>query len=359
MPSSKRGTIVQMYERIAAFIDAPDPEAFNHLALEACRFQVERIEPYRRLCEERNVNAEEIDRWQDIPMIPTSAFKSVRLCAAEPQVVFRSSGTTQDTRRSEHHHPFLDLYRRTIESSFPRFCLPQEGRCPLLSLIPTGEKVPDSSLSFMVDHALERYGDEGSTTVVGKRGIEAARLRSWLGSHQRKNRPVLILATALSLHQALEAITRLGVRFRLPAGSAVFETGGFKGKESEIQREDLVARAADTLHVASGNIVREYGMTELTSQAYTKALSDGDPDLFFCPPWMRARILDPATLQEQPDGEEGMIALLDLANIGSALHLLTEDLGVADAGGFRLRGRAEGAELRGCSLTAEELERSY
>jgi hypothetical protein len=74
---------------------------------------------------------------------------------------------------------------------------------------------------------------------------------------------------------------------------------------------------------------------------------------------MRARILDPATLQEQPDGEEGMIALLDLANIGSALHLLTEDLGVADAGGFRLRGRAEGAELRGCSLTAEELERSY
>jgi hypothetical protein len=99
-------------------------------------------------------------------------------------------------------------------------------------------------------------------------------------------------------------------------------------------------------------------MTELTSQAYTKALSDGDPDLFFCPPWMRVRILDPTTLQEQPEGEEGMIALLDLANIGSALHLLTEDLGVADAEGFRLRGRAAGAGLRGCSLTAEELTAS-
>jgi len=346
-----------MQHRVAAFIDAPDDNAFNHLALEAFRFQIERIEPYRRLCERRDITADSIDRWQDIPMIPTSAFKSVRLCAAESQVTFRSSGT-QDTRRSEHHHPFLDLYRRTIESSFPQFCLPADGRCSLLSLIPSAEQVPDSSLSFMVNHILERYGDDSSANLVGERGIEAARLRSWLGSQQRKQRPVLILATALSLHQALEVLARLGVRFRLPAGSVVFETGGLKGREGEIQREDLVARTTDALHVAPGNIVREYGMTELTSQAYTKALSDGDPDLFFCPPWMRVRILDPTTLQEQPEGEEGMIALLDLANIGSALHLLTEDLGVADAEGFRLRGRAAGAGLRGCSLTAEELTAS-
>ena len=36
-------------------------------------------------------------------------------------------------------------------------------------------------------------------------------------------------------------------------------------------------------------------------------------------------------------------------------HLLTEDLGVADGDGFRLLGRAAGAELRGCSLVVEEL----
>jgi hypothetical protein len=36
--------------------------------------------------------------------------------------------------------------------------------------------------------------------------------------------------------------------------------------------------------------------------------------------------------------------------------VLTEDIGAADpAGGFRLLGRADGAELRGCSLVAEEL----
>jgi hypothetical protein len=79
-------------------------------------------------------------------------------------------------------------------------------------------------------------------------------------------------------------------------------------------------------------------------------------------------VLDPATLEEAPPGNAGLLAIFDLANLGSAAHLLTEDLGVTaasgasgaappdgGAGGFRLLGRAAGAELRGCSLAAEEL----
>ena len=69
-------------------------------------------------------------------------------------------------------------------------------------------------------------------------------------------------------------------------------------------------------------------MTELTSQCYTRALFGEDPDLFVAPPWVRVRILDPETLEEAPEGQPGLIAVLDLANVGSALHLLTEDLGV-------------------------------
>ena len=51
----------------------------------------------------------------------------------------------------------------------------------------------------------------------------------------------------------------------------------------------------------------------------------------------------------------GLISVFDLANVGSAVHLLTEDLGIAEGDGFRLLGRAAGAELRGCSLVVEEL----
>ena len=166
---------------------------------------------------------------------------------------------------------------------------------------------------------------------------------------------MLVLATAFALAQWLEALERLGLKFRLPPGSAIFETGGFKGKTAELTRGDLLARAQDGLGVPPDFVVREYGMTELTSQCYTRALLGGDPDLFVAPHWVRVRILDPETLEEAAAGTPGLIAVFDLANLGSAVHLLTEDLGVAEGEGFRLLGRAAGAELRGCSLVVEEL----
>ena len=50
----------------------------------------------------------------------------------------------------------------------------------------------------------------------------------------------------------------------------------------------------------------------------------------------------------------GILAHLDLANLGSVSAILTEDLGFLVPGGFTLRGRTPGAEPRGCSLAMEE-----
>jgi len=128
-----------------------------------------------------------------------------------------------------------------------------------------------------------------------------------------------------------------------------------KGRIAEVSREDLLARAQAWLGVPASSVVREYGMAELTSQCYTGALLGDDPDLFVAPHWVRARLLDPETLEEVPAGTSGLVCVFDLGNLGSALHVLTEDLGVAEGDGFRLLGRAAGAELRGCSLVVEEL----
>jgi hypothetical protein len=310
------------------------------------------------MCERRGQVPGRVEDWRRIPLVPTAAYRTLTLAAGPAGETFRSSGTTEEPR-SVHHHPFPDLYRRTIDASFPAYCLPwlgERGRLPILSLIPTREQLPDSSLSFMAAHVVERWGTPESLYAFGARGVEAAPTRSWSGARQREGKPILILATAFALAQWLDALDdRLGLRFRLPAGSALFETGGFKGKTKELSRPELLARVQAFLGIPPEFVVREYGMTELTSQAYTRVLLDGDPDLFTTPHWMRVRILDPETLEELPPGSTGLIAILDLANLGSAVHLLTEDLGVAEEGGFRLLGRAAGAALRGCSLAAEEL----
>jgi hypothetical protein len=344
-------------ERVTRFLTAPESASFEELALDAFAWQLERVEPYRRLCERRGLGPETVRSWREIPAVPAAAFKTLTLAAAPAVEVFRSSGTTAgEERRSVHHQPFPDLYRAVIDASFPRFCLPYGGPLPILSLIPSREQLPDSSLSFMADHILSRYGGPESLNAFGPRGVEAAKARSWAGARQREGRPVLVLATAFALAQWLDSLERLGLKFRLPPGSAVFETGGFKGRTAEVAREELLDRLQAWTGVPASSVVREYGMTELTSQCYTGTLLGDSPDLFAAPHWARVRVLDPETLEEAAPGTPGLICVLDLGNLGSAVHLLTEDLGVAEEDGrFRLLGRAAGAELRGCSLVVEEL----
>lgn len=366
--------------RIALFMDDPATGDFDELALDAFRFQHAHSEPFRRLCESRGVNADGVADWRAVPAVPTAAYKSLDLSSAaedeEGLPTFRSSGTrargeagseADDEQRSVHRHPFPDLYRHTLDAAFPRFCPLAAARPAMLALVPTRQDAPDSSLAFMVDHLLHRFGSEASAHAFGRRGADARVARSWIGARQREGRPALLLATAFALADLMDSLEKMGLRFRLPTGSAVMVTGGYKGRRREVDEAALATRLGENLGLPRAAILGEYGMTELTSQLYTRNLVDAATaagpaaaGLFHAPHWVRVRILDPATLEEASPGETGLIALFDLANLGSAVHVLSEDLGRMEesgngAAGLRLLGRAPGAELRGCSLAVEEL----
>ena len=110
------------------------------------------------------------------------------------------------------------------------------------------------------------------------------------------------------------------------------------------------------LGVLAVHIICEYGMSELSSQAYDSPCpksyirSPKAERIFHFPPWVRARVISPETGREVADGETGLLQVFDLANAFSALAIQTEDLAVRRGAGFELIGRAERAEARGCSL---------
>jgi hypothetical protein len=104
------------------------------------------------------------------------------------------------------------------------------------------------------------------------------------------------------------------------------------------------------LGVPRTHIVSEYGMSELSSQAYDRAAGQGTPGIFRFPPWARAAVISPETGEIVAEGETGLLRILDLANVGSVLAIQTEDLAVRRGEGFELLGRAAFAEARGCSL---------
>jgi hypothetical protein len=102
-------------------------------------------------------------------------------------------------------------------------------------------------------------------------------------------------------------------------------------------------------------------MAELSSQFYDGVVGSpyfepqNQQRIHKPPHWTRTKVLDPESLEEVGDKGVGLLCHYDLANRGSAIAVLTEDLGVKVEGGFLLLGRATGSELRGCSVLIDEL----
>ena len=129
----------------------------------------------------------------------------------------------------------------------------------------------------------------------------------------------------------------------------IMETGGMKGRRKEITRQEVHEILCTGFQLPA--IQSEYGMTELLSQAYSKANG-----LFNCPPWMKILIRDEddpltihATTRDNPI--TGAINIIDLANIYSCSFIATDDLGVVSPNGdFEVIGRLDSSDIRGCNI---------
>lgn len=346
---------------MGAGVGTPLPDAdFDDLARRASAHQCERNPAFARFCEARGVQPGSWSSWRDLPPVPARAFRERGLVSRGPaQAVFRTSGTTGGgAERGEHRVPDLSLYHASLLPNFEAHLLPDGARLPMLSLIPPPREVPDSSLSHMIG-VVEAELAPGTRYFVDRDGrLDEHGLRSALGDAEGARDPVLVVGTAFAFVHLLDALAKESTRFRLPDGSRVMETGGFKGRSRAVPREELYAAIDSRLGIPSDRIVNEYGMTELLSQFYEPVLTGG-ARLHHPPPWVRTRVADPATLEPLPPGRVGLLCHFDLANLGSVCCVLTEDLGVeppeAEGHGFRVLGRNPGAEPRGCSLAMDDL----
>lgn len=332
----------------------PD-DAFNRFAKRVFQFQYENNQPYRRFCERRNVAPHTVETWLDIPAVPTAAFKSAALVsgrAQEAEAVFKTSGTTQgEERRGTHYVLDLELYRASLLPTFRYFVMPDHESMPIVSLIPEWRNGGESSLGYMATAVMHSLGSGGSVNVIGEHGIDYDALHRWLN---KMTDAVCILGTSLAFVHWFDELQKTGMRFRLPRGTRIMDTGGFKGSTRAITSEELRSMYEDLLGVERGHVVNEYGMTELLSQFYDAHLRAPQlRDVKQGPPWMRSAVVDPETLKPLRDTDTGLLRHFDLANLYSVASIQTEDLGRMQSEGFELLGRVAGATPRGCSIAMD------
>jgi phenylacetate-coenzyme A ligase PaaK-like adenylate-forming protein len=338
-------------ERVRAFIGGEGCD-FDELARDLFALQYEHVEPYRHLCESRGVTPQNTDT---IPAIPTAAFKEFEITSLLPNqrtTVFHSSGTTGQTpSRHFHNAESLALYEASARAWFDPHLRPNEAE-HVVTLTPTPENVPNSSLVYMFEMVFPETVPLGRLGKGGSWELDLDKLNELF---HNAFAPILMMGTALSFLQLANGL-RQQKNIILPHGSRVLETGGYKGQKNEWSEAELHKYIGYKFGLKPEQIVSEYGMCELSSQAYDIVTGERGRRLFRFPPWARTRIVSPENGREVALGETGLLEVIDLANVRSVLAIRTADLAVRHEDGFELLGRAEQAEPRGCSLNASILD---
>lgn len=313
---------------------------FDTVALNVFRFQARNNSVYREYMQQLGVHVENVSKPEEIPFLPVTLFKTHRIASfkGKEQLEFLSS-TTTGTHPSR--HPVYDpqLYEQSFLSGFKYF-YGDPKHFIILALLPGYLERPGSSLIYMMKKLIGR--------------TEAPESGFYLHDHEKLYRnlndlcgdPRRILLFGVSY--ALLDFAR-DYELNLP-NLLVMETGGMKGRKKEWVREELHQYLRERFHVES--IHSEYGMTELFSQAYSRAQG-----IFRTPPWMKVLIRDAYDpFRILAPGKHGGINVIDLANLDTCSFIETSDVGILHPdGSFSVAGRFDDAELRGCNLMVQEL----
>jgi hypothetical protein len=360
MSTEKTATVAEIGSRVLDFIHNPEGKDFNTIALAVFAHQFHRNVPYQRFCLARGQTPETVTRWQDIPAVPTVAFKELDLTCGPPEKIFLTGGTTRgQEKRGRHLVPDLRLYHDSAHAHFAACLLPDHRKLRMLALIPSPEALPTSSLTQMADWVMTELGGDGSQYFIDTNGIHLDVFAAAIARAQHEGTPVCILAITSALVAFFDWCEAHGHTFALPGGSRIMDTGGNKGKGRMISRNGLLQSCWKYLKVAGYYCVNEYGMTEMASQFYDNVLynrfrQSNEPRYKIGPPWVRTLVVDPETLTAVPSGQTGILRHFDLANCGSVVAIQTDDVGYTTGSGFEIIGRVPGSEARGCALVLDE-----
>ncbi len=308
-------------------------QEFEREALELFRFQATECEPFARYLSLIECDPLSVSSLSDIRYMPIELFKSCDVyCAPTPAAkIFTSSSTTGSTP-SRHLMADLAIYEAAFTEGFKAFYGDPKG-WSIYGLLPSYLEREGSSLIYMVDRLIQ--GAAGG-------GFYLHNHEQLLSDMAADPHPKILLGVSYALWDLVEA--------HAPKlkNTIVMETGGMKGHREELPKEQFHKILCEGFGVEK--IASEYGMAELTSQAYSQG-----GNRFVAPKWMRVslrEINDPFSFITTQG--RGAINIIDLASRYSCAFIETEDMGELFAdGSFTIDGRVEQSEIRGCNLLVQ------
>ncbi|MCX6210445.1 MAG: acyl transferase [Bacteroidetes bacterium] len=314
---------------------------FNNVASEVFAFQYQNNLVYKQWTNALQLNVNFKDQLlktnhsiQDYPFLPISFFKTHQVVCNDsmPQQIFESSGTTQ-TINSKHLIKDINLYKTSFINAFEMVYGGVQNWC-IIGLLPSYLERSNSSLVFMVDALVKQSKNDNSGFYL----YDFDKLHQTLLRLELQQQKTLVIGVTFAL---LDFAEQFNMNLK---HTVIMETGGMKGRKKEMTKDEIHQLLKQELGV--DEIHSEYGMTELLSQAYSTR-----NQIHTCPPWMKVVVRD----EEDPllikTTGKGVLNVIDLANVYSCSFIATDDVGeVFEDGRFKVFGRLDNSDLRGCSL---------
>jgi hypothetical protein len=316
------------------------PATFANFAILVFNYQYQHNFVYRAYCNFLGINPEAVTTLAQIPFLPISFFKTHNVVAstARPQVIFKSSGTT-GANTSQHLVIDAALYTQSFLATFNQFYGHATNYC-IVGLLPNYIQNGNSSLIYMVQHLVQQSNHPNSGFYLNNH----TQLYQLLQQNEAAQQKTILFGVTFALLDFAEQ-HQLQLQH-----TTIIETGGMKGRRTELTRNQV----HQALQQAFGRapIHSEYGMTELLSQAYAT-----DNGIFTTPNWLQIFLRpqdDPLqTLTQVTQPTNGLINLVDFANLNSCSFIATDDVATLyPNGSFAVLGRRDNSDIRGCSLMA-------
>ena len=312
---------------------------FEQTAIKQFDIQYNNNKVYRNYCKilgfsHKKIISDKNYQLNKLPFLPVEFFKTHRVAfdAFSEKKIFISSSTTGSIP-SKHYIINLEVYEKSFIKGFENFYGNISNYC-ILGLLPSYLERSGSSLVYMVEKLINLSNNNLSGFFLS----DFKKLSDTINLLEQQQQPYILIGVSFAL---LDFAKYFNGEIKI---GTIMETGGMKGRGKEIIREELHHILKKSFKV--NHIHSEYGMTELLSQAY---LTNGDT--YKIQPWMKVLVRDIDDPLNVRFTGKGAINIIDLANLYSCSFIATSDLGeVFKDGNFRITGRLDNSELRGCNL---------
>lgn len=343
--------------KVAAFIargweQETNEAEFNALALEIFAYQFKANDYYRNLCEQFGKYPDQISHWSQILAVPTQAFKEsvvASIPVEKSELALLTSGSSDPNLRGKIYRDRSSLANIIQANALltKKYCFPDRDKMTMAMLIPPPEQAPGMAMAFGLAQLVKNYGKEDSRYFISTQGLDADGLLTFLQTAVDGQKPVALVGATSGFVLFFNHLRQLNLRLKLPAGSRIFDGGGYQGTFGAMTREEFYQNCQEFLSVPAYMCVNVLGMSESGTNYIDNVLVEAIQGRInverqkITPPWTRTVVVGLRTGQPLPPGEIGLIRHYDLTNRATVLAVQTDNLGYLTGNGFEIIGRAE------------------